>query len=142
MIEYFIGDSHFIDWKEAVLIFKRAPLGRGKRDPDKLRRAFESSYAVVYVFDSDRLIGLGRALSDGEYQAAIYDIVLLPEYQGKGIGKEIMKRLCDQLPVENIVLYSVPGREGFYKKCGFRRMQTAMAILNPLMSKAESGYLE
>jgi len=43
--------------------------------------------------------------------------VLLPEYHGKGIGKEIMKELCDQLPVENIILYAVPGREEFYKKC-------------------------
>jgi len=43
----------------------------------KLKSAFLASYAVIYVFDSDKLIGLGRALCDGEYQAAIYDVVLL-----------------------------------------------------------------
>lgn len=142
MIEYFTHRSHNIDWDEAVVVFERAPLGKCRRDPDKLRRAFESSYAVVYVFDSDRLVGLGRALCDGEYQAGIYDIVLLPEYHWKGIGKEIVNILCEQLPVENITLYSVPGREGFYEKCGFRRMRTAMAILNAVMSKSDSGYLE
>lgn len=87
-------------------------------------------------------IELGRALCDGEYQAAIYDVVLLPEYHGKGIGREIMSRLCGQLPVENITLYSVPGREGFYRKCGFKRMRTAMAMLNAVMSHPDSGYLE
>ena len=54
-----------IDWDEAVVVFGRAPLGKRKRDPEKLRRAFESSYAVVFVFDSDKLIGLGRALCGG-----------------------------------------------------------------------------
>jgi aralkylamine N-acetyltransferase len=130
-----------IDWDEAVTVFQRAPLGK-QRIAEKLRRAFESSYAVVYVFDDNALVGLGRALCDGEYQAAIYDVVLLPEYQGKGIGREMMNRLCDQLDVDNIILYAAPGREGFYRKCGFRKMSTAMARLNDNMSRPESGYLE
>ena len=96
----------------------------------------------MYVFDEDKLIGMGRALCDGEYQAAVYDMVVLPEYQRKGIGKEIIERLCEQLPVENIILYAVPGREGFYKKCGFKMMRTAMAKLNQFMSDLSSGYLE
>lgn len=130
-----------IDWDEAVDVFLRAPLGKRKRDAEQLRRAFESSYAVLFVFDSCKLIGLGRALCDGEYQAAVYDVVLLPEYQGEGIGREMMRRLCDQLPVANIILYAVPGCEGFYEKCGFRRMRTAMGVLNQYMKHDDSGYL-
>ena len=131
-----------INWPEAVTVFARAPLGRQQRNPDKLRRAFTASYAAICAFDSDRLIGLGRALCDGEYQAAIYDLVLLPEYQGQGIGREMLQRLCAQLPVDNIILYAVPGREGFYRKCGFIRMLTAMAKLNPSMADPASGYLD
>ncbi len=142
MIEYFTNKSCAVDWDEAATIFQLAPLGKRRRDPDQLKRAFESSYAVVYAFHSGRLMGLGRALCDGEYQAAIYDIVLLPDYQNQGIGRGIVDRLRDQLPVENIILYSVPGREGFHEKCGFRRMRTAMAILNPVMSNPESGYFD
>ena len=142
MIQYLTEISQNIDWNEAVIVFKRAPLGKRKRTPEKLKRAFVSSYAVVFVFDDDKLIGMGRALCDGEYQAAIYDMVVLPKYQGRGIGKEIIKRLCEQLPVENIILYAVPGREGFYEKCGFKMMRTAMAKLNQFMSDPNSGYLE
>jgi ribosomal protein S18 acetylase RimI-like enzyme len=130
-----------VDWEEASILFERAPLGKQKRDPEKLKRAFEVSYAVIVVYDSGKLVGMGRALCDGEYQAAIYDMVVLPEYQGKGIGKKIIDKLCEKLPVENIILYSVPGREGFYTKCGFRKMRTAMARLNPFMSGQDSGYL-
>lgn len=131
-----------IDWEEAVEVFVRAPLGTRKRKPDQLKRAFESSYAVVAAFDNGKLIGLARALCDGEYQAAVYDLVLLPEYQGRGVGKVIMDKLCEKLPVENIILYAVPGKEGFYKKCGFRKMTTAMARLRPTMASPEMGYLE
>lgn len=134
--------SENIDWDHAVNIFLRAPLGKHKRDPEKLEKAFESSYAVLYAFDKDKLVGMGRALCDGEYQAAIYDMVVLPEYQGKGIGTEIIERLCDQLPVENIILYAVPGRESFYEKCEFKIMRTAMAKLSSSMSSTDSGYLK
>ena len=141
MIRYLTETNQNIDWDEAVVVFERAPLGKRRRAPEKLKRAFESSYAVMYVFD-DKLIGMGRALCDGEYQAAIYDMVVLPDYQGRGIGQEIIKRLSEQLPVENIILYAVPSREGFYEKCGFKTMRTAMAKLNHSMSNPDSGYLK
>jgi len=142
MITYSKDKNQKVDWNEAAVVFERAPLGKRRREPEKLKRAFESSYATVYVFEEDKLIGMGRALCDGEYQAAIYDMVVLPEYQRKGIGKKIIETLCEQLPVENIILYAVPSREGFYKKCGFKMMRTAMAKLNQFMSDPSSGYLE
>lgn len=124
-----------IDWREAAQVVEKAPLG--KRDPDELRQAFEASYAAIAVHDEGKLIGLARALCDGQYQAAIYDVVLLPEYQGQGVGKEIMRRLRDMLPVKNVILYAVHGREGFYAKCGYKRMLTAMGILSPLMNDVD-----
>ncbi len=141
MIEY-STDLNRVNWHDAVDVFARAPLGSRPRDPEQLKRAFEASYAVILAYDSGKLIGLGRALCDGEYQAALYDIVLLPEYQGQGLGIEIMQGLCDQIPVDNIILFAVPGREGFYEKCGFKKMRTAMARMNPYMSAPEAGYLE
>ena len=141
MINYSI-EKKKIDWDEVAEVILQAPLGKLKRDPNELRRAFEASYAVVFVFDSKKLIGMARALCDGEYQAAIYDVVLLPEYQGKGIGKEMMEKICEQLPVGNIIVYAVPGREMFYKECGCSKMRTAMAKLNQRLSNPNSGYLE
>lgn len=129
-----------IDWKDAADIFSRAPLG--EREPDTLARAFLNSQAYVFAYDDKSLIGLCRALCDGAYQAAIYDVVLLPEYHGKGIGKEMVRLLCNQLPVANIILYAVPSRQGFYRKLGFKKMLTAMGILQPRLADPELGYLE
>lgn len=129
-----------IDWNRAAEIFRRAPLG--EREPEKLARSFQNSYAHVIVYDSDELIGLCRAISDGEYQAAIYDVVLLPEYQGKGIGKAMLKRLLSLLTVPNIILFAAPDRQGFYYRFGFKKMLTAMGILSSRLSNPASGYLE
>ncbi len=128
-----------VDWQEAAEVVRLAPLGT--REPEKMARAFHNSYAKVLVFDDRKLIGLARAICDGEYHAAIYDVVLLPEYQGRHIGQEMVQRLCARLPVANLILFANPGREGFYTKLGFRKMLTAMARMHPGMADPARGFL-
>ena len=139
MLRYETDLAH-VDWNEAAEVVRLAPLGT--REPGKMARAFRNSYAVVAVFDDHKLIGLARAICDGEYHAAIYDVVLLPDYQGRHIGREMLRRLCVQLPVANIILFANPGREGFYTRSGFRKMLTAMAIMHPNMADPARGFLE
>lgn len=64
--------------------------GMATHPAELTRKAFENSYCGVFVFDNDLLIGVGRAISDGAYQAAIYDIAVLPAYQGKKVGRMIV----------------------------------------------------
>jgi len=71
-----------VNWSEAAELFRRAPLGA--RDPDKLRRSCEKSFLVCFAYIEDKLAGMGRAISDGEYQAAIYDLVILRNTKAKG----------------------------------------------------------
>ena len=131
-----------MDWEEASEVIRRAPLGSAKRAPEVLKQAFHNSFAAVLARDGDRLVGMCRALCDGHFGAVVYDVVLLPEYQGRGLGREMLGRLCELLPVENIILYAVPGKEDFYRKCGFKAMRTAMARMKPAMAAPEAGYLE
>jgi ribosomal protein S18 acetylase RimI-like enzyme len=100
--------------------------------PEVHRRAFEASHTCVFIYENSLLLGFGRALSDGEYQCAIYDIAVLPDAQGKGIGKIIIQTIQNKLPACNLILYATPGMEGFYKKLGFGLMKTGMAVFtNP-----------
>ncbi len=92
-------------------------------------KAIQSSYAVVFLYDSGKLIGFGRANSDGAYQAAVYDCAVLPTYQGKGLGKRIMEEILSQVETCNVILYASPGKEGFYEKLGFSKLRTGMARL-------------
>jgi predicted N-acetyltransferase YhbS len=88
------------------------------------------------------LIGFGRAISDGAYQAAIYDCAVLAEYQGEGIGTKIMQNILPRVSHCNVILYSSPGKEGFYQKHGFRKMKTGMALFSKKVSMKERGFTE
>ena len=119
-------DCSNIDWNEVSQIMKEVNIGSF---PSEIRqKAFENSAAVVFIFEKEKLIGLGRAISDGTYEAAIYDIVVRPEYQGKGIGKIIVETLMESLPTCSFILYAAPGKEGFYGKLGFRKLKTDMGL--------------
>lgn len=137
----FSSEADKIDWEELVLLYERAPLGP-KRAPEKLRIAFENSLLKVFAFDGDRLVGAGRALSDGVWRAAIYDVAVLPEYQGKGIGGKIIECLIKNADVDVITLYAAPGKEAFYQRFGFRRMKTAMAIMPDPEARKARGLIE
>jgi aralkylamine N-acetyltransferase len=132
------GTMH-LNWHEVCSVFERAPLGT--RDPEKMRRAAENSYVVCSAFDGNTLIGFGRALSDGEYQSAIYDMVVAPEYQGRGVGKAILTALMDKIACGRTLLYAVPGKEEFYKKMGFARLLTGMGrFVDPDVAR-QKGYI-
>jgi ribosomal protein S18 acetylase RimI-like enzyme len=88
------------------------------------------------------LIGFGRAISDGAYQAALYDCAVVEEFQGKGIGNIIMNNILSQLSHCNVILYASPGKEGFYQKHGFKKMKTGMAHFINSESMSERGFTE
>ena len=105
-------------------------------------KAFEASHTTVFAYQGDRLIGFGRAISDGICQAAVYDCAVLPEFQGKGIGKSIVKNILSRLTHCNIILYASPGKEGFYQKLGFRKMKIGMAHFIRRQAMMERGFTE
>ena len=84
-------DCTGVDWKVVSEILKQ--VGMAYYDPDVQKRAFEASHTTVFVYHADQLIGFGRAISDDAYQAAIYDCAVLPNFQGKGIGRTIMNKI-------------------------------------------------
>jgi len=54
---------------------------------------FMNSTLVISAWDNDRLIGVVRVLSDKVIRSVIYDLVVDPEYQNRGIGKELIKKM-------------------------------------------------
>lgn len=117
-------------------------VGMGYYDPDLHKKAFEASYTAVFVYHEGQLIGFGRALSDDAYQAAVYDCAVLPEFQGKGIGKVIMDNILSTIAHCNVILYASPGKEGFYQTHGFRKMKTGMAHFIKCDAMKERGFTE
>ena len=116
-----------VDWEELSTLYLVAPLG--EKDPADLKVAFANSMFKCFVYDSGRLIAVGRALADGRDCSYICDVAVHPSHQGLGIGKELVLKLVElSKDHKKIILYAAPGKEPFYRKLGFKRMTTAMAI--------------
>lgn len=129
-----------LDWDELSALYRAAPLGN--KNPDSLKTAFTNSMFRCFVSEDGKLVGVGRALADGTDCSYICDVALLPSHQGLGLGKEIVSKLVSMSSGhKKIILYSVPGKESFYRKLGFKRMSTAMAIFEDQDLALERGYL-
>lgn len=133
-------DCRDINWELVSSILKIA--GLSSADPEICKMAFENSYVTVFAFDNEKLVGFARAISDGVRQAAIYDVALLPEYQSKGIGKLILESTMEKISNCNIILYSNPGKENFYKKIGFRLLKTGMGMFVKAEQMKDRGFTE
>ena len=124
----FQHDTRDIDWPVLESLFKAADLGG--REGDKLRRAFENSQVVCFVLAGLRLIGAARALTDFEYHATVYDVVIHPDYQRQGIGAALMREVLKRLPVWRVLLIADGDAARFYARLGFQPYGDTMALLD------------
>ena len=129
-----------IDWHELESLYRAAPLGN--KDAAGLQIVYTNSRYCCFAFDSGKLVGAGRALADGFDCSYICDVAVLPSHQGTGVGKQIVATLVElSRGHRKIILYAVAGKEPFYRKFGFRRMLTAMAIFPDMQDAIERGYV-
>ena len=134
------GDLERVDWEDLSALYRAAPLG--DKPPQVLRIAFGNSMFRCFVFDRGTLVGAGRAVADGVDCAYLCDIAVVPSHQGTGLGKQIVGRLVElSRGHRKVILYAVPGKEPFYRKFGFKRMTTAMAIFENQELAQQRGYL-
>jgi ribosomal protein S18 acetylase RimI-like enzyme len=129
-----------VDWNELQAMYQAAPLGN--KDAAMLRTVFGNSLYKCFVYEDGKLVGAGRVLGDGADAAYLCDVAFLPSHQGTGLGTQLVARLIELAQGHRkIILYSVPGREGFYKRFGFKRMTTAMAIFENPEGMRKRGHL-
>jgi len=90
--------------------------------PDKLAIAMQNYETVFTAWDGERLVGLISAMDDGIMTAYIHYLLVRPEYQGKGIGKQLIERTKEKYKdYLRIVLVAYDKECGFYEHCGFKK---------------------
>lgn len=88
--------------------------------PERLKLAMRNSSAVISAWDGDRLVGLINCLSDGTLTSYIHYLLVHPDYQGQGIGRELVRMMCDRYSdCVRKVLIADDSEVDFYKRCGF-----------------------
>jgi len=90
--------------------------------PDSLHAGLVASHSLVTAWDEKMLVGLGNAISDGHLVVYFPHLIVRPEYQGKGIGTELMGRMMKRYRGFHQQTLLADGRAvDFYKKLGFFR---------------------
>jgi len=101
-------------------------VGWVRRPLRKVKVAIENSFLIIsiYYYNNNRkqLIGFARATSDKSFNATIWDVVIHPDFQGEGLGKELMNETIKQLryyDISTITLFADPEVIKFYRDIGF-----------------------
>lgn len=136
-----VYDVGAVDLGELSHLYQIAPLGN--KPPEALKTVFGHSMFKCFAYAGDKLVGAGRALADGRDCSYIADVAVHPDYQGRGLGKAVIRKLVDaSRGHKKIILYAKPGTEDFYAGLGFLRMNTAMAVWQDPASAVAAGLLE
>ena len=128
-----------ISWAELSEMYRLAPLG--DKPPGWLETAFSNSMFKCFAYEDNTLVAAGRAVADGVDCSYICDVAVHPSHQGRGLGSQVIERLvAASQGHRKIILYAVPGKEDFYRRFGFRRMRTAMAIFGNAEQATTRGF--
>jgi GNAT superfamily N-acetyltransferase len=110
-------------------IFLRKSVGWGEMEIKLASNAIKNTLFIVTAIFENKIIGLTRVSGDGGYTVLIQDVIVLPDYQNKGIGKKLMEKAMEFIKEkfikkdQNIFinLISAKDREPFYEKVGFEK---------------------
>lgn len=113
MIEYKVNDQKL---HASVFVTFATKIWPGNYDVDKTQGALLKTFNIT-AYDNNILVGCVRILSDGYFFGTITELLVLPEYQRKGIGSKLLQLAKDNAPT---MLYfgAQPGAEAFYEKNG------------------------
>lgn len=103
----------------------RERVGFYKYSREDVSHALKNTLYNLVVYDKKKdPIGMLRIIGDGKIVFFIKDFIVVPEYQKKGIGSLMFKRIWEYLErhaCDNayLGLMSTENSEGFYEKLGF-----------------------
>ena len=103
-------------------------VGWGHRIIEQVESALKNSLYTVCIKEGDKIIAMARMIGDNSMSYFIKDVVVIPEYQGKGVGKliisDILSYIKERTPKDwkvSVELMSAYGKEAFYEKFGFQK---------------------
>jgi GNAT superfamily N-acetyltransferase len=116
-----LADDKKLDAAQTIALYKANGWSSADK-PNELIRALSNSHSLITAYDGRKLVGLGNALSDGFLFVYYPHLVILPEYQGKGIGKLIMIKMQERYHHLHMQMLTADEKSiSFYRKLGFRK---------------------
>ena len=125
--------SDKIEFKNTISVEEfcklRESVGFQKLTIKQAETVLANTSLIVNAVCDGRSVGIVRVLTDMLTDAYITDVIVAPDFQGRGLGKQLMDKTIEYLKdysMENVKLacslYANPGKESFYEKFGFRKL--------------------
>jgi len=118
-----LKEAKDLDYEKVVDIFYEVKFLKHpeKREAYKevIEKAFRHSQLVVSAWDNDELVGFVRVLTDEALFATIWNMMIKPSHQKRGIGKMLIQKCLEVYPNLHFFLFSGEQCVDFYKKMGF-----------------------
>jgi GNAT superfamily N-acetyltransferase len=130
MITYRTGNDIALD--EMVELYVDSTLGerRPVDDRERMARMLEEADLVLTAWDGGLLVGISRSITDWVYCTYLSDLAVRADYQGRGIGKELVRLTREATPQATLILLAAPGAVDYYPRIGMTRHESAW-VLHP-----------
>ena len=101
------------------------------RSISDLRNCLSKSDVIVSLWLDKKIVGFGRALSDGIFRSVLWDIVIDQNYQGKGYGKVIVNALLESKKIKNSkrIYLMTTNKKNFYTQLGFEEVNSQKLLI-------------
>lgn len=101
--------------------------------PSLLKKIIKGSHCFAVAERDGRIIGIGRAISDGVSDAYIQDMAVLETERGSGAGGAILTAILKRLKKDGVNWVGLIAQDNsgyFYRKFGFKELKKALPMLS------------
>lgn len=113
-----LSAEEFIDVLRRSTLAERRPVA----EPDTIAGMLAHAGLIVTARDGELLVGVTRSLSDFSYCTYLSDLAVDREYQGRGIGRELIRQTHDAAGRHTtLILLSAPQARTYYPHIGMRQ---------------------
>jgi predicted N-acetyltransferase YhbS len=126
-IEYRVNAT--VTAQEVADVFVRSGINRPTDDLQRIQQMLDHANLTITAWEGKKLIGIARSLTDFCFCCYLSDLAVDREYQGRGIGKELIKQTQEQLSDHvSLILLAAPTAMSYYPHVGFDKADNAWII--------------
>jgi ribosomal protein S18 acetylase RimI-like enzyme len=130
MITYQINAPLTVD--DVIRVFRNSGIRRPIDQPDRIQEMIDHANLIVSAWDGQKLIGIGRALTDFSFCCYLSDLAVDRDYQRSGIGRALVNEVLEQIGDRcSLILLSAPEAMEYYPKLGFEEIKNGFMIKRP-----------
>ena len=128
VITYHTGND--LDLDQFIGVYVDSALGarRPVDDRERMKAMLEEADLVISAWDGHRMVGICRSVTDWVYCTCLSDLAVWISHQGRGIGREMVRRTRNATPLATVILLAAPQTVGYYPKIGMEQHPSAWTL--------------